>query len=266
MDKYYSKGLRHITFADETFGFDPAHLKKLCSLYIKEGFSRRLTWSCQTRAEIITEEWAKIASHAGCVMVSLGIESGDEYIRMNVYNKKFTNKQIIDAATVLRKNKLMFRASIIIGGPEDSEKTIKESVKLIKEIKPVIVTYFLYQSLPKTLLTISVFADKTSKLNYESISESNFFPRLGIAAPLLVTKYLKSSDLKKIMFKISFMRVATFLLVGLRLKGIIFIFDILRQIIYFVKNTGPLSPTCAFIQLELNTTVKYMYNKLLRIS
>ncbi len=63
------------------------------------------------------------------------------------------------------------------------------------------------------------------------------------------------------MLKISFMRVVTFLLVGLRLKGIIFIIDILRQIIYFVKNTGPLSPTCAFIQLELNTTVRYIYNK-----
>ncbi len=190
VDKYYSKGLRHITFADETFGFNAEHLKKLCSLYIKEGLSEKISWDCLTRVELITEDWVQTVKRAGCILVSLGIESGDEYVRQNVYNKKFTNKQIIDAVTVLRKNKLMFRANIIIGGPEDSEKTIKESVKLIKEINPVIATYFLYQPLPKTLLAASVFADRTSKFNYESIVESNLFNRLGIAAPVLVTRYL----------------------------------------------------------------------------
>jgi anaerobic magnesium-protoporphyrin IX monomethyl ester cyclase len=261
VNKYYSRGLRHLTFSDETFGFEMQHLQELCALYVKENLAGKITWDCLTRVEVVTEEWARTVKKAGCVLVGLGIESGDEFIRQNVYNKKFTNQQIVNAVSILRKNKLMFRTNFIVGGPEDTKKTIQASLGLSRMLKPQIASYFLYQPLPKTTLGDKILSAQTPGSPQEYIAESSFSHRLGLTTPLLVTKYLTAADLKKIMLKISVRRVFSWFLNGIKLRGGMFIFDIFKQVIYFITKIGPMSPMCAYIQLELNTTLYYTYNK-----
>ena len=78
IDKYADKGLKALYVCDDIFGLDKRFLKEFSDLYIKEGLNKRLPWGCQTRCDIVTDEWARQTRRAGCFLVSLGIESGDD--------------------------------------------------------------------------------------------------------------------------------------------------------------------------------------------
>ncbi len=257
--KYYTRGFRHLKFGDDIFGLDLNHMERFCYLFVKEGLSKKLTWSCQTRADIITEDWAKIVSRAGCVMVSLGIESGDEHIRMNVYNKKITDEQIMNTVKILRKNNIMYRMNMLICGPEDSKESIEKSLQLIQKTKPAFATFLLYRLLPKTPIVESLLNNKNCEARFRRMFEKPFGYR--IASPLKNTNYLQTSKINNILLKIKLKRIYGFIILGIKLKGIIFIVDIIKVIICLMKNNRPLFHTYSFTNLECNTIVRYLFNK-----
>ncbi len=249
VDKYYRKGFRHVAFGDEVFGLDLEHLNRLCLLYIKEGFSEYLSWGCQTRAETITEEWARIASNAGCAMVGLGIESGDENIRVNIYNKKITNRQIMRAVTMLRRNNIMYCISIMIGCPEDSRKSIKKSFKLAKDIKPVGTYFIFYKPLPETELFKSI----NTAINY---AKNDYWRSWNI--PKMTTKFLNKLELKMFVIQISILRFYNFFIQGVKLRKIRFLWDVLRYILR-LDNNRIVALNSPYIISDIEAKILYKY-------
>ncbi len=72
---------------------------------------------------------------AGALEVSLAIESGSEYIRNTVYNKKVSTKKIIEVVRACKKYNLICKAFFMVGAPEETDDTIKESIDLMREIR-----------------------------------------------------------------------------------------------------------------------------------
>ncbi len=259
VNKYYARGFRHIVWADESFGIDIDYLRRFFKLYNAKGFNKVLSWSCQPRTDLITEEWVKLAKESGCNFVCLGIESADEFIRQKIYDKNISNQQVRAAVKILDKYNIEYAVNIIIGCPEDSRRTIRQNIKFLRELKPTRTIILLYQPLPKTELGEKVMADKTFKINYARMFERR--PWYRIKSPVVNTKYLSISALTRIMFWLRLRRIFEFLITGMQLKGFSFIVDICKQLKLLMVNNRPILHSCGFAELEARATLKYSRKK-----
>ncbi|HNW38883.1 MAG TPA: radical SAM protein [Candidatus Omnitrophota bacterium] len=218
VQKYQAQGLKSIFLSDDIFGLDEQWLEEFCALYIQEGLSAKIPWVCTTRVDILTEKWAKIAAGAGCMMVSLGIESGDEDIRSRVYKKNISKQQIMNAAGYLKQSGIICHISLIIGAPGETYGTIGKTMQLAKEICPLTSQYIFYQPLPKTELL-------------ESIKQEDFRQPGSITylnSPVVFTQDLKKKQLLKIKKQIEFERVSNFFKKGISQQGAGFFLKIMK--------------------------------------
>ena len=247
LEKYQHKGLKSIFFGDEIFGVDYRWLEAFCELYIKEGLSKRLPWYCETRADIITKQWARTAARANCKLVLLGIESGDDYIRRQVYKKDISQEAIMEAVPNLKDNGIAFMFSMILGCPQDTKKTIRAGIKLVKQLNPIVSYWNFYQPLPKTELA--------SKIVWQRDKELKEFWQI----PRIRTLSLNTKDLNRLMLDIRIMQVCQFLRWGIKLKKGGFILDIIKYI-FSIGNCRKIPLRNFYIRydIEQKTIFKYI--------
>ncbi len=248
--KYSSRGFKTISFSDATFGLDLDCLKRFCSLYKKENLHLDLAWVCQTRADIVTEEWANIAAEAGCFMVSLGIESGNDYIRRKVYRKDITKEQMISAINVLKRNNIIHAIFIMIGCFEETRASIKDTMDLLRITEPISTYFSFYQPLPKTEL-----GEVTKKYVIKSEDKR--------AKPWNTTcisvRDMTVFELRILIVKIRILKVYKFFMLGIKLKGMEFIVELIKYLLAIGgSRTMSLRNPYIAIDLEYRTLYKYL--------
>jgi len=121
-------GIRHINFYDDQFTFQRQRVEDFCHLMIANPLG--MTFNCAVRAEHIDEKLLALMKAAGCWMVSLGIETGDENLlaqhRQNAdLNMLATKIRMIKAAGIRTKGLLM------MGLPGETEKSIQLSMDYV---------------------------------------------------------------------------------------------------------------------------------------
>jgi radical SAM superfamily enzyme YgiQ (UPF0313 family) len=85
------------------------------------------------RANMLTKEYVRELERGNCARTSFGFETGSPKM-LEVYYKKVTRKQNIDAYVNLTNSKLSsFKATFMLGGPGEDYQTMKETIDAIKE-------------------------------------------------------------------------------------------------------------------------------------
>jgi len=139
--------LKHIMFSDDTFTIKKEWLKRLAS----ELKRRDITWECQSRADSINDDVAKILKKSGCILLNFGIESGSSRI-LNFLNKGTTPQQNKDALKLCRKTKLLSWANVLIGVPGETLTDIEQTDRLLNETKPDFISASMLSPIPGTYL------------------------------------------------------------------------------------------------------------------
>jgi len=83
-------------------------LKKFCDIYIKKGLNKKFPWFCQTRVDLLTDEYVDLIAQAGCAIVGMGVETGDDFVRHRLYKKSISNDAIIKAVARLKKRNISY--------------------------------------------------------------------------------------------------------------------------------------------------------------
>jgi len=73
---------------------------------------------------------------AGCRLIGIGIESGDEETRTKVLKRPIKNEQIISAFRYAKEAGLQTHSFNMIGIPGESEESFYKTIELNKEIQP----------------------------------------------------------------------------------------------------------------------------------
>ena len=89
----------------------------------------QLPFWAETRPEAVTEERVKLLEDAGCVSISVGLESGDPEIR-EMLNRRMTDEQVINAFIALKKTKMRICVNNIIGFPDETREQIFRTIEL----------------------------------------------------------------------------------------------------------------------------------------
>lgn len=143
----YMPDARHINFLDAIFFPNRKWLKEFGPLY-REKIG--LPFICNMRADMLTEEAAEIMADAGCEMVRMGVESGDERMTTEILKRHLKIEHIRAAFAALRKVGIRRMSYNMVGLPTETLPLALKTVRLNAEIDPEEALAFIFYPYPGT--------------------------------------------------------------------------------------------------------------------
>jgi radical SAM superfamily enzyme YgiQ (UPF0313 family) len=128
-------GARSFIFGDEVFTINRNRTVEICNGMLERGLDKKCKWWCVSHVRCIDYELAVLMKKAGCRMVGLGIESGNE-ARLREITKGTSEEMILRTVNSLKKAGLPFEAYFILGFPDETAETARETVEFAVKINP----------------------------------------------------------------------------------------------------------------------------------
>jgi radical SAM superfamily enzyme YgiQ (UPF0313 family) len=122
-----SLGINNILFHADTFTLDPQMVNDLCDTLIEKGAPFR--WACNTHVKPIIKnpELLKKMRQAGCWMIAIGIESGDNLILKNI-KKKITIEEAEKAVKMIHGEGIEAWGYFVLGLPGETKQTLEKTI------------------------------------------------------------------------------------------------------------------------------------------
>jgi anaerobic magnesium-protoporphyrin IX monomethyl ester cyclase len=149
MELLFRKGVSFFYVSDDTFTIKRDRVIEICRKVLERGL--QVSWAAISRVDHVDEEVLYWMRRAGCVQISYGIESGSDRIR-RLLNKKVDRDRIREAFSLTTQYGILARAYFIYGCPGESPATIEETVRLMDEIRPLSVIFYILDLFPGTAL------------------------------------------------------------------------------------------------------------------
>ncbi len=124
------KSLKGIKFIDDTFNVPVKRYKEMLRMMIKNKY--QFKWNSNFRCQYVDREMVELMKESGCEMVFLGLESGSNQILKNM-NKSALVEEYLEGIRLLKEYGIITFASFIIGFPGETDQTVKETIRFIKE-------------------------------------------------------------------------------------------------------------------------------------
>lgn len=140
---------RSFYISDEMFTLNKRRAIDFCTEY---GKKIKKPFMVQTRADHIDAHLARALSDAGCFMVNMAIESGNEVIRNSILKKGVSSELIYNAYKAVRDHGMMSSSFNMIGVPGETVETIRDTIEMNRNIKPNRVLCSIFMPLPGTEL------------------------------------------------------------------------------------------------------------------
>lgn len=142
-------GTHQFTFKDDSFTVSKKRVAEFCDALLKVGL--KVKWDCNTRADLVDLPLLKTMKKAGCNSIKVGVESGSERI-LKIMDKGVSLEQVKESAKLFRKAGIHWTAYFMMGVPTETKEDVKETVKLLYEIKPSFASVGVYEPFPGTKL------------------------------------------------------------------------------------------------------------------
>ena len=142
VEKY---NITNFVFWSDIFNIDRDWTISLCQAIIKSGL--KITWSANTRADTADFEMAQIMYKSGCRLVSIGVESGSQYM-LDKIGKKIKLDDVRNTVKLFKKAKIRIYNYFVIGLPFETEETIEETIKFAIELDSDFISFYTATPLP----------------------------------------------------------------------------------------------------------------------
>ena len=136
-----------IDFVDDIFSVDQKRV-----IAISEEIIRRkldILWGFETGVRYVSEEMLRKAAEAGCKFIMYGVESASKEVMKNV-SKKTDVEKIIKAFELTKKAGIATGAFIMVGNPGENDRSINETMKILRVIKPDVIVNQILMIFPGT--------------------------------------------------------------------------------------------------------------------
>jgi len=165
--------LEFIMFVDDIWPLHkPELVREFCDLYKKH---INLPFHINVHCKIVKEESFEMAVDAGLRNISIGVESGNSYIRKNILNRSYTNEDLQKVFNLAHKYKIRSSSFNIIGLPEETRENIMETIELNRKLNPDSATVTIFHpyrgcSLREKCIKMGYIDNKDNK--YEEVYRS----------------------------------------------------------------------------------------------
>ncbi|MFA6450041.1 MAG: radical SAM protein [bacterium] len=140
---------RELHIVDDGFTTDLNRAKEICRLIVSRGLKFNFNLFNGVRADRLDDELCGLLKRAGCWQVAFGVESGNERVLESV-SKGLSKDSIRRAVGLCKKHGLETFGFFMIGFPEDTAKTVLETINFAVELDMTISKYDIAVPLPGT--------------------------------------------------------------------------------------------------------------------
>lgn len=144
--KYPLKG---IEFEDEIFTVSKSWVKEFRDKYTAEV---GLPYWCEIKANTIDEDTAQWLKESGCAEIFMGFESGDDYVRNVIMDKRLERKQLYRAAKVIKDAGIRLQCTAMFGLPEETPEQMWRTIETLEDLKPESIPTYTFFPFPGTPL------------------------------------------------------------------------------------------------------------------
>ncbi|OGX34834.1 MAG: hypothetical protein A3I43_03420 [Omnitrophica WOR_2 bacterium RIFCSPLOWO2_02_FULL_50_19] len=142
--------LELIFFIDDNFlGMPAERFDYFCEQYKKR---IGLPFYLQTRSETVREDYIKKLKEINVSTIAIGVEHGDEGLRKEYLNRHMNNDNLQRAFDIVHKYDIRTTANVIMGLPGEKEEMLKQTLELLRKLKPWSVSVNYFQPFRGTLL------------------------------------------------------------------------------------------------------------------
>jgi radical SAM superfamily enzyme YgiQ (UPF0313 family) len=177
---------QQFSFLDDAFSVNQDRVKEICLEIQRRNL--KIKWDCETRVDMITRELLQLMKDTGCIAVWLGVEAGSQMV-LDAMGKGYTLETIKKTFKTAEEVGLMTVASVVLGFPEETPETLRETTKFIEEINPDDVGYYIATPYPGTPMRELVIKNGWLKITD--------FNRYDTATPIFETPLISSKQLKE---------------------------------------------------------------------
>ena len=181
-----------IYFWDDTFTLNKKRVLSICEEILKRGYNKKVKWKCLSRIDTIDLEMLKFMKEAGCEHIEFGIESGNSKI-LETISKPVDPEKAEQVFQWCKEVGIRTRAFFIIGFPEETHDTLKDTYYLVWRLNPDFLTISILVPFPGTELFKYV--------DMKTLNPSKWKEYYVEGNPPLLCKNLSLKELKK--FQIS---------------------------------------------------------------
>ncbi len=148
VEKY---GVKEFDFVDDNFTLLPERVEKICDMMIQRGLHKRVIWRCSNgvRIDRLSLPLLKKMKQAGCYMLSLGIESGDEQILKNI-KKGINLGQVRQTVRWCKSAGIETRGLFMLGNLGENEETMSKTIEFAKSLDLDTATFHITVPFPMT--------------------------------------------------------------------------------------------------------------------
>lgn len=124
-------GIDNFLFWSDIFDINRDWTIDLCQKIIDEKLN--IVWSSNTRADTADYELAQLMKKSGCGLVSIGIESGSQFI-LDKMGKKTTIEQVRTTVKAFRRAGIKVYGYFVLGLPWETEETARQTINFAKKL------------------------------------------------------------------------------------------------------------------------------------
>lgn len=128
---YRKYGVREIDFFDGVMLINKERAMEISKEIKKRNID--LYWSCRSRVDLVDEELLKEIASSGCKRVFYGIESSDPKV-LKAMNKYIPAEKIKENIRLTKKYGIRPLGFFMTGCPEETEESLKKTVRFAKEL------------------------------------------------------------------------------------------------------------------------------------
>lgn len=179
-DSFKKRPLEYLTFYAPTFTLDKKWVYEFCEKILKK--DRRYPWKCVTVLKRLDKDLIEAMAKAGCIRISLGIESFSREAAIGLPKiKRDTYDAFVNVVNIAKNNGIEINTFVILGLPGDTPENVKFTLQTCLDmgirVRPTIFT-------PYNNLREDMLVNEVNQYNRQ------FFPD-GLYEPELALEYYK---------------------------------------------------------------------------
>jgi len=132
---YRRYGRDELVIMDDLFFIDKARIERIKDLLVKKKLTQKMRFEVIGRADLFSEETARILSEMNVFAISFGMESGSEKILRYLKNDTVTLAQIRKAVKLAKRYQMQVLGTFMVGSPGETENDVLKTIDFIKDLK-----------------------------------------------------------------------------------------------------------------------------------
>jgi len=135
VESLLSQGVDVLHLCDSEFNVPRNHAYSICEEFIRRSLGDKVRWYAYLSPTPFDADLAKAMAKAGCAGIDFTGDSGSE-LMLRTYRQQHSREDLATAVKLCRLNKIAVMIDLLLGGPGETPRTVRETIEFIKQTGP----------------------------------------------------------------------------------------------------------------------------------